>query len=295
MAYLYLAIALLAGATKGYCGKRTSGRISGWRDAIMANFIRMLLCILLGLGFVAMGGHWQKLLPSGKELGIYALSGVATSVFVVSWLVAVRGSAFVLMDVFATMGLIIPMTLGNLCYGESLGWNHWVGFAILMCATLILGSYNNSIKKKIDGKAFAILLLSGVANGFLNFSQKMFQKEVADGAVAVFNFYTYVFSALSLGIFMLVSGNKEKTGRSDAVKRIFGYVLVMALSLFLNSYFMTMAAAGIPSPVLYPMQKGAGIILAGVMATCFFKEKLTPKAILGMSLSFIGLLVINLL
>ena len=45
MSFLYLTVALLAGATKGYCGKRTSGRITGWWDALLANLVRMLLCI----------------------------------------------------------------------------------------------------------------------------------------------------------------------------------------------------------------------------------------------------------
>ena len=34
MGYLFLAIALFAGATKGYCGKMTSGYVNEYKDAI---------------------------------------------------------------------------------------------------------------------------------------------------------------------------------------------------------------------------------------------------------------------
>lgn len=296
MSYVYLSIALLAGATKGYCGKRTSGRIAGWHDAILASFIRMLLCVILGLAFVAMGGNWHGMVPDGKELFIYALSGISTSVFVVTWLVSVRTSAYVLMDVFLTLGVIVPMSLSSVCYGEAIRWNHWLGLAILLGATLVLGSFNNGIKQALTVKGFCILLLSGAANGITDFSQKMFQKEVTDATVSVFNFYTYVISAATLGAFLLFAKrDKDSQQGAGAIKQIFGYVLVMALCLFLNSYFMTLAAAGIPSSVLYPMQKGIALILSGLMSTLFFQEKMTSKAILGLVLAFVGLLVTNML
>ena len=137
MPYIFLSIALLAGATKGYCGKRTSGKIEGWHNAILANFIRMLLCILIGFGVVAMGGGWKQLIPDGKSLAIYILSGVSTSVFVVTWLIAVRTSAYVLMNVFLMLGVIVPMALGSLCYGETIAWNHWSGLAVLLVAICV--------------------------------------------------------------------------------------------------------------------------------------------------------------
>ena len=36
MGYLFLAISLLAGAAKGYCGKMTSGYVQGYKDAMFA-------------------------------------------------------------------------------------------------------------------------------------------------------------------------------------------------------------------------------------------------------------------
>ena len=296
MAYLYLCIALLSGATKGYCGKRTSGRITGWRDTMLANFLRMLLCIGIGLGMVLLGGEADGLLPGGKALAIYALSGISTSVFVVTWLVAVRTSAYMLMDVFLMLGVIVPMSLGSLCYGETIRWNQWVGLGVLLLATFILCSYNNGIKQKLTMKGFVIMLISGVANGLTGFSQKMFQKEAIEASVSVFNFYTYAFSALSLGLVLLLTKRtKEQQEGGSAIGKVFGFVAVMAVCLFLNSYFMTLAAAGIPAARLYPLDRGASIILSGLMSAVLFKEKLNAKAVLGLTLAFIGLLIINML
>ena len=295
MAYLFLTISLLAGATKGYCGKRTSGRIQGWHNAISANLLRMGLCILIGFGVVLFGGELAGLIPTGKALAIYALSGISTSVFVVTWLIAVRTSAYVLMNVFLMLGVIVPMVLGSVCYGEAIHWNQWVGLVVLLVATLLLCSYNNGIKQKLTGKAFLVLLISGLANGVTSFSQKMLKYEVPGGSAAVFNFYTYVFSAASLALVLLVyRRSAEEKAQPSPIPSIMGYLVVMAISLFLNSFFLTKANS-IPSAILYPLERGVSMILSGLMAALLFKEKMTVKAIVGLILAFIGLLIINML
>ena len=89
MGYAFLALALFAGTAKGYCGKKTSGFLSGLLDSLFASSLRMLLCILIGLATVFLEGSVTQLRPFGKLLLISGLSGLSTAVFVVSWLIAV--------------------------------------------------------------------------------------------------------------------------------------------------------------------------------------------------------------
>ena len=74
-----------------------------------------------------------------------------------------------------------------------------------------------------------------------------------------------------------------------------GYILLMALFLFANSYFKTLAAKHLSAVLLYPLNQGFALILSALMASVFFKEKLTAKAVIGIVTAFIGLLIINLL
>jgi len=48
MGYLFLALALASGVTKGYCGKKTSFAIKSNSDSMIINTLRMLACILIG-------------------------------------------------------------------------------------------------------------------------------------------------------------------------------------------------------------------------------------------------------
>ena len=46
MGYIFLSIALISGAAKGFCGKKVSGATKTFADASLINLLRMLLTLL---------------------------------------------------------------------------------------------------------------------------------------------------------------------------------------------------------------------------------------------------------
>ena len=295
MGYLFLAIALLAGATKGYCGKMTSGYVNEYKDAMLANTIRMVFCVLIGFIMTVVQSGIGALRIDMTTAWIAVLSGVTSSVFVVSWLVSVKKGAYMMMDVFLMLGVIVPLIGSSISFGESIRPIQWLGLAVLMVAVLIMCSYSNSIKGKMNISSLILLIVCGVSCGLSDFSQKLFVEHTSKISVAVFNFYTYVVSAAVLFIFYLIFSKKENSDAAPTdLKHIFGYILVMSICLFANSYFQTKAAGYLPSAQLYPLSKGAALILSSLMSAILFGERLTLKCIIGMILSFAALLIINL-
>lgn len=299
MGYLFLAVSLFAGAAKGYCGKKTSGYVNGYRDAMLANTIRMLLCILIGAIMIAAGGNAGQLKPTAAILGISALSGITTSVFVVCWLISVKKGAYMMLDVFLMLGVLVPIVAGRFIFGETIKLTQWLGIGVLFIAVMIMCSYNNSIKEKMSISALVLLIVCGAANGLTDLSQKLFVKQLSAVSISVFNFYTYVFSAAVLGIFFVIFSLRERTQGTSAgisgLKHIFGYIAVMSVCLFANSYFKTKAAGFLDSAQLYPLNQGLALMLSSVMSAVLFHERLTLKCIIGLALSFAGLIIINVL
>ena len=295
MAYLFLSLALTAGIVKGYCGKKTSTHLCGASDAMRATALRMLLCIAVGIVTVAADRSFLYLVPSLKTLLIYAVSGVSTAVFVVSWLITVQKSAYMMLDVALMLGVSVPIILGRVFYGEAVSPVQWLGLLILVGATVLMVSYSNSIKTKLNAQSLALLALCGFSSGIADFSQKWFVKAASDVPVSVFNLYTYVFCALTVLLVLLFLRGKEKSESPFPFKRVFPFILIMAICLFANSYFKTLAAKTLDAAILYPLNQGASLILASLMSVFFFKEKLTWKGALGILLSFVGLIVINVL
>ena len=295
MGYLFLAIALAAGMTNGYCGKMTSGYTATFRDAMQANLIRMGLCIVIGLFVIFVQGAADYLLPTGKLLAICALSGAANAMFVATWLICVRKSAYMMLDVFLMLGIAVPLFLGKLLFSEDILPLQWLGLAVLLCAVLLMCSYNNSIKEKLTLPALLLLLLCGTMSGTADFSQKLFVKVLPDVPVSVFNFYTYIFAALTLGGAFLLSGRHADDTPKPQLGKISIYIAIMALCLFLNTFFKTMAARHLDGILLYPLLQGGSLILASLMSAVLFREKLTGKAIAGIVSALSALIIINVL
>lgn len=295
MGYLFLSIALLCGATKGYCGKRIGGYAENVQSATFLNLVRMLLCILFSLTIILVTGDISQLTFDPYLLGVSALSGVSTAVFVITWLLAVRKSAYMMLDVFLMTGILIPVVAGQFLFSEPVTLRQWIGFAVLLIAVFMMCSYNNKIKAKLSLSSFLILLLSGIANGILSVSQKLFAHGASSVPASVFNLYTYVFASGTLAIFFFAISRKEKARfESGKTKTAFVYIGIMAAALTAHSLFKTMAAFYLDSAILYPLEQGSALLLSSLMASFFFGEKLNLKAILGIAIAFAALMIITL-
>ena len=294
MGYIFLIFALFAGATKGYCGKKTSGYVAKTRDAFFINMTRMLLCLLISFVLITVSGEIQDLKVGHGVLVLSVISGITTSVFVILWIFSVQKGAYMMVDVFLMLGCIIPIVSSTILFDEKIEVKHIVGIVILVVSAFIMCSYNNSIKSKMTLTSLVILVLCAMANGGTSLTQKMFATQYPDASVAVFNFYTYLFSGLVLVVCYVIYSWKEQE-KQKVEKSIFGYIVIMAICLFAHSYFMTFAAKHLAAVILYPFNQGMAMVLSALMAAMFFKEKISSKCILGMVLAFLGLLVINVL
>lgn len=301
MGYLFLSLALAAGITKGYCGKKTSFAIVTGSDSMIMNVLRMLLCIVIGFLLIAVQNDLPLLIPDGSLLLVTALSGVASAAFVVSWLLSVKSGAYMMVEVFLLIGVIVPIALCRVFFDEEIGIWQMLGIAVLLVAVFIMCTYNASVKGRMSVGSFLLLLLCGIANGIADFSQKIFVKVIPEGSVAVFNFYTYVFAAVALALAYIVfriiddrSGFKPRKP-IEVVKPIWIYVLIMAICLFANSFFKTQAALYLDAVQLYPLNQGCSVVLSLLMSAIVFKEKINAKCIIGICLSFVALIMINLL
>lgn len=300
MGYLFLILALIAGGTKGYCGKKTSGAIVLSSDSMVMNDLRMGLCVIIGFFLILLQGDIQSLSWDAPLFWSALLSGVASAAFVVSWLLSVRSGAYMMVEVFLLIGVVVPLTLCRIFLNESISVRQIIALFILLIAVYIMCTYNVSVKGKLKPAQLIMLFICGISNGFADFSQKLFVKMRPEGSIAAFNFYTYCFAGIVLFFACLFFRKADKRrGFSlraplEVIKPIWMYVLIMAVCLFANSFFKTEAAKYLDAARLYPLSNGAAVLVSLFMSSVFFKEKINARCIVGILLSFVALLMINL-
>ena len=299
LGYLYVAAALAAGLTKGWCGKKTSGIIVGMRPTLLFNAVRMLLCIPIGFLFVWASDAVQNLIADPLIYLIAAVSGISTALFVVTWIGCVRWGAYMMVDVFVTLGIMIPVFLCTLLFDEPLRAAHVIGLVLLVFAAYMMCTYNRSLhqdRPRLRVKQLLLLFLCGASNGITQFSQKWL-RHVGNTDISVFNFYTYIFASAVLLILLLLFPKEDRAPNiaKNDLRRLALFVILMSACLFLHSFCSTAAAGYLSSAQLYPLMQGSALILSMLMSAVCFGERINVRCVIGIVSSFAAMLCIEFL
>lgn len=297
MGYLFFAISRFGMLVRGYCGKKSSALIDGFKDATSANVLRMTLCVLMGVAILLVNGDISGLAASRDTILIGAVCGISTAVGVIVWMVSLKYRAYMLMDVFGSVGVVVPLIFGQILFHESISLVQWFGYLLIIIAAWVMMSYNTSIKGTMSTGAFIILVLHGLSSGIIELCQKMFAMSNSGDSISVFNIYTYFFAGIILFVLYFIfkrNSPREQTEKSHIIpKGVFKYIFIMSVALFGASYFNTKAAELLSSVQLFPLNQGAMLVCSSLMASIFFKEKITHKCVIGIIMVFMGLIIIN--
>ena len=297
MGYFYLVLSVFMSVTKAFCSKKQSSKASTMPSALLTSFVRMLMCIPVGLALIFAAKTEISALWDINTVLISLFCALATSAYVIVWLFSVRRGAFMLSTVFVMLGVAVTVTLSGIFFGEPIKFKDILSFAVLVAASLVMCSYNKDLNGKLGIISIILLVLCGLLNGLMDFSQKLFVYSSRGGSAEAFNFYTYLFSALMLGIAFLFFKKEKYSAKENpksVLKSVFIFIALMGVATFLGSYFKTLSALTIPSAVMYPLFQGLTLPLTTLMTAVFFKEKITVKSVIGIALAFLSVLIINI-
>ncbi len=291
LGYVYVILGSLAGSTKAGVAKLHSGSAQTYADNLFVNRLRMFFCTCIGFLAILVSGCGFAISKIGILISLF--SAVSFSIFVLTWMECVKTGALVMVEIFLTAGVAIPMIGGSMLLNESIRPVQWIGFLILILGVAILCGYNNSIKGRMTSKLFFLLILLGGSNGFASLAQKIFIDVCDSTSTLVFNFYTFLFSTIILGVPSIFKPTVFSTNVKK-LKLMLG-IFIIAICHYLNLMLKMLAGIHLSTAQIYPLCQGLGIINSSIIACVFFGEKINLRAILGMLVSFVALLIINLL
>ena len=201
-------IALVAGSTKGFVGKRISNTVSTYRQSVFVNIVRMLICSAIGALLLAFDFMKSSVVLDTPAMVYGTLAGISMSVFIVTWLLAVRHGAFMLISVAQMFGVVITLLCSFLVFRENIAPRQFVAVGILIVAVLIMVSYSAVIKGKLSVGAILLLVLCGVSNGIYDFSLKLYT-HFSSSSISVLNLITYIISMAGMLLIFLIPSKKD--------------------------------------------------------------------------------------
>lgn len=303
--YLFLFIAVLTGVAKGYCGKKTSEYISSITDCLIMQSSRLILCVIIGLCLFLFSGTQTNI--DSTILLISIFNGIANAAFLLSWIFAVKSGAYLFVDICLTAGgILLPCLCDALFLGGIITPIQYLGIVIMFFAVLAMNSYNSTVtKRKITVGNILLLSCVAISNGLMGFCAKLFayhkERINFNCDLSVFSLLTFLFACVFMLIALPIICKIQKTKINDCIKsfpykKLWIYLIFIALFLFFNSYLTTLTNTYIKNTVLiYPLQFGSNLILSAVMAAIVFKEKINFRSILGMILITLSIILINVI
>ena len=219
--------------------------------------------------------------------GAYAL---CNTIFQLSYTLAISKGNVSLSAMFASFGIVIPITLSVLIAGEDIETIRLIGLVVMAFAFVCTLKPN---KTGGGGFSLPLAIMCLLANGMGLTVQRVFV--VAMPQVNIFSFVSasYLLSAMICGSIVGVLALKGKkpsiiTGKAAGAAACSG--IALSLHLALNTYQGKVLDASFQ----FPVNSGLNIIFITTMGILVFKDKLSKRQTLACILGLIAIVLINI-
>ena len=256
-------------------------------QAIVFNYIT---CALLGLFFIdfeVLNNAPKPWLPIAIALGslfisIFYLSSKTTQLLGIS-------TATIAMK----LAVVFPILIGMFIYGEKAEFTKIVGI-LLALVSVILCSWkeknHHEFNKKLLLFPLTVWLGSGACDSLVQYTKiHYFQKNGSEGFIMIVFAIAAIWGLLILAI-------KKNNIRSKA---ILGGI-ALGIPNYFTMYFVFKAMTAlkdryqIDSSIFFPINNISIVLVSTAIAVFFFKERLSPKNLLGLILAVVATLLLFL-
>ena len=290
MGYFALFLSVVGNALKGYSSKAVSHHLTSSRQNIYINLIRGVLCAILSILLLLLGGQGlHSLAASYQTLLLFAVAGIGTALFQYCWISAMDKSAYMLVSVCGTASFILPLIGGVTVLGETMTVKKALAVLVICIAAYFMTVYSKKVSKKLTVGAALTLIGITLSQGSMQFLQKYYMSKTEGSSGMVYTFYTFIFANVVFALLLAFIRRDKADGR--LAPRAYLFVLLMSAGMFVSTFFQTLAAKTVDAVVLYPLTNVSSLVAGTLMSTLIFKEKMKKESAIGIALVAVALLL----
>ncbi len=240
------------------------------------------------------------MLPKNKGTihvnGVTWLCGILAGFLFVAGLVgmqsSVRKNGAILTAAFSKLGLIIPLLISILFFGERVRLIQLPGILLVFAAFILISFDSNGAQpEKIDHVYPLLLLFVLVFVGGGDAMAKVYEavgQRDKDGFYILILFVTAAILTIGLLFF-----EKRKSGKRIIWKEFAAGILV-GIPNYFSSALLLKSLTGLPAFVVYPCFSAGTLLIVTLVAVPIFKERLGLKTWIGLGLILAALILLNL-
>lgn len=276
----FLLLAVLSSAMISIIMRISSDKVSGNLSLLATNY---LVCSLFGAAYAGFDLVVPEVPGFSVTVGLGALSGVLYLAGFVMLQQSIRKNGVVLSSVFMKLGLLVPIGMSLLFFGEIPTAAQIAGFFIAVASIVLI-----NLKKDPGAKGFRfgliVLLLLG---GGCDAMSKVFAVFGPASLSEQFLFYTFAVAFLLCA--GLAAKNKEHPGAREL---LFGTLI--GIPNFFSAKFLLLALGRLPAVVVYPTFSVATLLCITLAGVAVFKERLSKIQWVALVAIILALILLNI-
>ncbi len=294
MNYLLLAFSVLINVSVSVSRNHFSKKeIEVKSDLQLFNMFNSILSVItLIVIALFMGGLG---VPSLYTVVIGTAYGMATALGAVFTLLALESGPLSYTTVITSCSMVIP-ALSGLFFGETVSLFQYIGIGIMILSFVLAVDTKGNQNNGTNLRWFVYSMLSFLFCGSVGVMQKIHQNSPHKNELSAFLIIAFLVSAIySL---VMIFYYKKSQGASITVtqpakrNKLILICLIIGIGFaFCNQINMYLSGV-MASIIFFPVVNGGCMILTASVGLFFFKEKLSPKQMVGLVLGVIAMLLL---
>lgn len=306
--YIALILAQLGTNGKQYSMKNCGRLAPGAFNSVCINTMRAFICIFVSLA-IWLISDGSVTTPFGHFIII--LSGLGTVLNLFTWILSSRFVSLTLLESICMIGsLLVPMFLAPVLFnGETVSVFQWIGAVLVFVSVFLFMNKENGAKKK-DGtplQKIAIVVLCALGITVTTIFKKYYNVHIVENGLGTVEYFTFINFVTILSSFVVLfavfyrlEANKLKLASENGIapkvelpyKKVWFFVLIAAASLYVNELF-TVYANELDAAIYLPLSKGLNVACTFIMDAVIFKDKITPKKLIGLVTVIIAIILVT--
>ena len=255
----------------------------GNRFAILiGNYIS---CIIIGFSMLTDPTSVFRILPSTFLCGTIAGFLFVAGLVLMQESIEINGAS--LTSAFSRLGLIVPLIISMLFFGERPSWTQLVGLLVALFAMWILKGSDNTNNHATTGLLLLVLLAGGFADGMAKIFEQVGSRSQDDLYILL------VFVVAGLLTSLLLLKEYRRSGKIGRPKDFFAGFLVGVPNYFSSSLLLK-TLVYIPAFIAYTVFATGTILTVTFISVFLLKEKLGRPQIIGLFMITAALILLNI-
>lgn len=276
---IYLLLAIISSALVSVIMRLSTNRVRNNIGMLSMNY---LTCLVIAAAFSGVTTLFPKSTQLPQALGLGAINGALYLFSFILFQRSVKKNGVVLSSIFMKLGLLVPLVLSILVFGEAPTVLQIIGFCIAIGAIILINLKTDASDTRMGPLLIFLLLMGGSADAM----SKIYEETGPVSLSSQFLFYTFLVAFVLCIILMLIK--KQRIGRNEIL-----YGCLIGIPNFFSAKFLLLSLDTVPAVVAYPTFSVGTILVVTLVGVAVFKERLTIKQIIAACAILVALVMLN--